>query len=67
MCGQTFPTANSCGEMIRMRPWLEGMRATYEWLMEETKGGALAREGNTAVVPCRHYSQENWIILVKVA
>jgi hypothetical protein len=53
--------------MIRMRPWLEGMRATYEWLMEETKGGALAREGNTAVVPCRHYSQENWIILVKVA
>ena len=44
---------------MRTRPWLEGMIAAYEWLMEETKGGALAREGNTVVVPCRHYSQEN--------
>jgi hypothetical protein len=35
--------------------------------MEETKGCALAREGHTAVVSCRHYSQENCIILVNAA
>jgi hypothetical protein len=43
------------------------MIAAYEWLMAETKGGALPREGQTAVVSCRHYSQENYNILVNVA
>ena len=54
------------GHLAQVRLQVAGV-AAYEWLMEETKGGALAREGHTAVVSCRHYSQENYFILVNEA